>query len=124
MGMKLSDYINDDNRKLSPEQIRDFLIDYDFDEALEIFDEKIKEQDRIKELEEELKQCEYVKASVFSDREEYKNKIIKLTEENKNLESDLGYLEAEYLQLQEAYINLDKHYDKLFKDYDKLNELI
>ena len=41
MGMKLSDYINEDNRKLTPEQIRQFLIDYGFDEALEIFDEEL-----------------------------------------------------------------------------------
>ncbi|MDW4157436.1 hypothetical protein QI240_11885 [Staphylococcus saprophyticus] len=41
MGIKLSDYINDENRKLTPEQIRQFLIEYGFDEALEIFDEKL-----------------------------------------------------------------------------------
>lgn len=41
MGIKLSDYINDENRKLTPEQIRQFLIDYGFDEALEIFDEEL-----------------------------------------------------------------------------------
>lgn len=41
MGMKLSDYINDENRKLTHEQIRQFLIDYGFDESLEIFDEKL-----------------------------------------------------------------------------------
>ena len=45
MGIKLSDYINDKNRKLTPEQIRQFLIEYGFDEALEIFDEKLKRKD-------------------------------------------------------------------------------
>lgn len=32
MGIKLSDYINDENRKLTPEQIRQFLIEHGFDE--------------------------------------------------------------------------------------------
>lgn len=41
MGIKLSDYIDDDDRKITPEQIRQFLIEYGFDEALEIFDEKL-----------------------------------------------------------------------------------
>lgn len=41
MGINLSDYINDENRKMTPEQIRQFLIDYGFDEALEILDEKL-----------------------------------------------------------------------------------
>lgn len=35
MSIKLNDYINDENRKLTPEQIRQFLIDYGFDDALE-----------------------------------------------------------------------------------------
>ena len=43
--MKLSDYINDENRKLTPEQVRQFLIDYGFDEALEIFDEKLESKE-------------------------------------------------------------------------------
>lgn len=41
MGIKLSDYINDENKKLTPEEVRQFLIDYGFDEALEKFDEKL-----------------------------------------------------------------------------------
>lgn len=45
MTIKLSDYINDENRKLTPEQVRQFLIDYGFDEALEKFDEKLKSKD-------------------------------------------------------------------------------
>lgn len=36
-------------------------------------------------LKEELLQSDYVKASVLSDREEYKNRIIELTKENKAL---------------------------------------
>ena len=45
MGIKLSDYINDENRKLTPEEVRQFLIDYGFDEALEKFNEKFKSKD-------------------------------------------------------------------------------
>lgn len=44
MGIKLSDYINDKNRKPTPEQVRQFLIDYGFDEALEKFDEKLESE--------------------------------------------------------------------------------
>ena len=44
MGIKLSDYINDKNRKLTPEQVRQFLIDCGFDEALEKFDEKLESE--------------------------------------------------------------------------------
>lgn len=44
MGIKLSDYINDENRKLTPEEVRQFLIDYGFDEELEKFDEKLKSE--------------------------------------------------------------------------------
>ena len=45
MGMKLSDYINDENRKMTPEQIREFLIDYGFNDALEKFNEKLKTEE-------------------------------------------------------------------------------
>lgn len=44
MGIKLSDYINDENEKLTPEEVRQFLIDYGFDEALEKFDEKLESE--------------------------------------------------------------------------------
>lgn len=45
MGIKLSDYINDENKKLTPEEVRQFLIAYGFDEELEKFDEKLKSKD-------------------------------------------------------------------------------
>ena len=50
---KLNDYINDENRKLTPEQIRQFLIDYGFDEALEKFDEKLKTSSLLSDMEDE-----------------------------------------------------------------------
>ena len=45
MGIKLSDYINDENRKLTPEQIRQFLIEYGFDEDMTVreFDDEMYE---------------------------------------------------------------------------------
>ncbi|OEK64375.1 hypothetical protein AST00_10715 [Staphylococcus equorum] len=46
MGIKLSDYINDENKKLTPEEVRQFLIDYGFDE--EIY-RKAKAWDSLKE---------------------------------------------------------------------------
>lgn len=41
MSIKLNDYINDENKKLTPEQIRRFLIDYGFNDTLGKFDEKL-----------------------------------------------------------------------------------
>lgn len=45
IGINLSDYINDENSKLTPEEVRQFLISYGFDEELEKFDEKLKSKD-------------------------------------------------------------------------------
>lgn len=54
MGIKLSDYINDENRKLTPEQVRQFLIDYGFDDALEKFDEKLENSKLLSDMEDDL----------------------------------------------------------------------
>lgn len=51
MTIKLSDYINDENKKLTPEEIRQFLIDYGFDDALEKFDEKLENNNLLNDLE-------------------------------------------------------------------------
>lgn len=53
MTIKLSDYINDENRKLTPEQIRRFLIDYGFDDVEEKFDEKLENSNLSSDLEDE-----------------------------------------------------------------------
>ena len=53
MTIKLSDYINDENKKLTPEEIRQFLIDYGFDDALEKFDEKLKTSNLLSDMEDE-----------------------------------------------------------------------
>lgn len=53
MGIKLSDYINDENRKLTPEEVRQFLIDYGFYDALEKFDEKLENGNLLNDLEDE-----------------------------------------------------------------------
>ena len=53
MSIKLNDYINDENRKLTPEQIRQFLIDYGFNDALEKFDEKLENSNLLSDLEDE-----------------------------------------------------------------------
>lgn len=53
MTIKLSNYINDENRKLTPEQVRQFLIDYSFDDALEKFDEKLKTSNLLSDMEDE-----------------------------------------------------------------------
>ena len=53
MTIKLSDYINDENRKLTPEQIRKFLIDYGFDDVEEKFDEKLENSNLLRGLEDE-----------------------------------------------------------------------
>ena len=50
MTIKLSDYINDENRKLTPEQIRQFLIDYG-DDVEEKFDEKLENSNLLSDLE-------------------------------------------------------------------------
>lgn len=74
-----NEQLKEENEKL--EQIRDFK-----DSALKGADIKIKTLERENEkLKEELLQSDYVKASVLSDREEYKNRIIELTKENKAL---------------------------------------
>lgn len=46
------------------------------------------QQKNIERLEDEISQSDYVKASILGDREEYKNKIIELTEENEILRTD------------------------------------
>ena len=53
MTIKLSDYINDENRKLTPEQIRRFLIGYCFDDVEEKFDEKLENSNLLSDLEDE-----------------------------------------------------------------------
>ena len=72
-----NEQLKEENEKL--EQIREIK-----DSALKGANIKIKTLERENEkLKEELLQSDYVKASVFSDREEYKNRIIELTKENK-----------------------------------------
>lgn len=47
MGIKLSDYINDENKKLTPEEVRQFLIDYGFDEEIKEVYRKAKFLDEV-----------------------------------------------------------------------------
>ena len=85
-------------------------------------------------LKEELLQSDYVKASIFSDREEYKKQIIKLKEELKTMEQHISKLVSENTKLQnelfseqliqdEADDKIKKlereneKYDKQFTDY-------
>lgn len=53
MSIKLSDYINDENKKLTPEQVRQFLIDYGFNDASEKFNEKLENGNLLSDLEEQ-----------------------------------------------------------------------
>ena len=84
-----------------------------------------------KQLKEELLQSDYVKASVFSDREEYKQQIIELNQriknlvsENTNLQNELftdqlqtDELEYKLLELKDEIINLKtKLYDANVKE--------
>lgn len=53
-----------------------------YTELFEAYERLERENEKLKE---ELLQCDYVKASVLGDREEYKNRIVELTKENKAL---------------------------------------
>lgn len=66
-----------DQYKKENEQLRE-QFDYMNQSYMKLYEENEK-------LKEELLQSDYVKASVLEDREEYKNRIIELTKENKAL---------------------------------------
>lgn len=48
-----------------------------------------------KQLKEKIDYSDYVKASIFNDREEYKNKIVELKRENKKLDEEKSKLSDE-----------------------------
>lgn len=84
-------YLKEENEQLKHEneQLRDKLEDNDLKLLEDVRHYSIKCKDLEKEnkkLKEELRQRDYVKASVFSDREEYKKQIVKLHEELKTME--------------------------------------
>lgn len=79
-------------------------------------------EDENEQLKEELLQSDYVKASVFSDREEYKKRISKLVSENTTLQNDL-FSEQLLQDETEDYINRLKQelFDLYLKHYNWLH---
>lgn len=85
------DYLEEENERLQQEneRLQEQLEDNDLKLLEDVRHYSIKCKDLKKEnkkLKEELRQSDYVKASVFSDREEYKKQIVKLHEELKTME--------------------------------------
>ena len=70
--------------KQEKEQLEE-AFQYQLEKRLEYFNKYQELKEENEKLKEELLQSDYVKASVLGDREEYKNRIVELTKENKAL---------------------------------------